>query len=101
MEKFGIFIFAWGWCIMVYSTYIRLFVLRKYKSLIEKMSIDRLLLFVPEISPLNELKNADNPDMKKIYRIIHRYKIIFWAGFISYIVIITADWLVSIIFRQN
>lgn len=50
---------------MVYRTYIRLFVLRKYKSLIEKMSIDRLLLFVPEISPLNELKNADNPDMKK------------------------------------
>ena len=55
MERFGIFILIWGLCIIIYRTYIRLNIFRKYKFLIAELNIDRLLLFIPEITPLRVL----------------------------------------------
>ena len=81
MEKFGIFILIWGLCIIIYRTYIRLNIFRKYKSLIAELSIDRLLLFIPEITPLKELRQSENLYVSKIYKIIRIYKYIFWIGF--------------------
>lgn len=82
MEKFGYFILLWVVCIIIYRTYIRIFVFRKYKSLLEKLSIDRLLLYIPEISPLSELKKSDDAFLKRIYKVMSAYKVLFWGGFI-------------------
>ena len=81
MERFGIFILIWGLCIIIYRTYIQLNTFRKYKFLIAELSIDRLLLFIPEITPLKELRQSENPYVSKIYKIIRIYKYIFWIGF--------------------
>ena len=81
MEKFGIFILIWGLCIIIYRIYIRLNIFRKYKFLIAELSIDRLLLFIPEITPLKELRQSENLYVSKIYKIIRIYKYIFWIGF--------------------
>ena len=81
MEKFGIFILIWGLCIIIYRIYIRLNIFRKYKFLIAGLSIDRLLLFIPEITPLKELRQSENLYVSKIYKIIRIYKYIFWIGF--------------------
>ena len=89
MERFGIFILIWGLCIISYRTYIQLNTFRKYKSLIAGLSIDRLLLFIPEITPLKELLQSENPYVSKIYKIIRIYKYIFWIGFlIAFIVLL-------------
>lgn len=82
MERLGIFILIWGLCIIIYRTYIQLNILRKYKSLIAELSIDRLLLFIPEITPLKELRQSKDPCASKIYKVIHIYKYIFWIGFL-------------------
>ena len=82
MEIFGIFVLIWALCIMIYRTYIRFKIFVKYKILIEELSIDRLLLFIPEIAPLKELKQSNNSNLLKIYKIIRVYKSIFWIGFI-------------------
>ena len=81
MERFGIFILIWGLCIIIYRIYIRLNIFRKYKFLIAGLSIDRLLLFIPEITPLKELRQSENLYVSKIYKIIRIYKYIFWIGF--------------------
>ena len=81
MERFGIFILIWGLCIIIYRTYIRLNIFRKYKFLIAELNIDRLLLFIPEITPLKELRQSENLYVSKIYKIIRIYKYIFWIGF--------------------
>ena len=89
MEKFGIFILIWGLCIIIYRIYIRLNIFRKYKFLIAGLSIDRLLLFIPEITPLKELRQSENPYVSKIYKIIRIYKYICWIGFlIAFIVLL-------------
>ena len=88
MAEFGIFVLIWVICIAIYRTYIRLFVLRKYNSLIERLSIDRILLYIPEISPLSELKNSNDQLLKKIYKTIFTYKIIFWSGFIIILIVV-------------
>ncbi|MGN0739703.1 MAG: hypothetical protein ACI4LX_05990 [Treponema sp.] len=82
MKKFGLFILLWVFCIIIYRTYIRVFVFSKYKSLIEKLNIDRFLLYIPEISPLSELKKSDDLLLKRIYKVVSAYKILFWGGFI-------------------
>lgn len=82
MERFGIFILIWGLCIISYRTYIQLNTFRKYKFLIAELSIDRLLLFIPEITPLRELRQSGNPYISKMYKVIRIYKYIFWLGFL-------------------
>ena len=82
MEIFGIFVFFWVISIIIYRTYIRFSVLRKHKLLIDKLNADHLLLYIPEISPLRELKTSDDLLLKKIYKTIKSYKVLFWGGFV-------------------
>lgn len=88
MEKFGIFILIWGLCIIIYRTYIRFTIFAKYKTLIEELSIDRMLLFIPEIAPLKQLKQSNNSNLLRIYKIIWVYKFVFWIGLIITLVVL-------------
>ena len=78
MERLGIFVLIWPIVVVFYRSFIKIFVLSKYKMLIDKMNIDRLLLFMPEITPIRELKNHEQ--LKKLYKILNLYKYIFWCG---------------------
>ena len=88
MEKFGIFMLIWGLCIIIYRTYIRFTIFVKYKTLIEELSIDRMLLFIPEIAPLKQLKQSNNSNLLRIYKIIWVYKFVFWIGLIITLVVL-------------
>jgi len=88
MEYFGLFILLWLITIAIFRFTIQILVLKKYKVLIAELSIDRLLLFVPEICPLNELAKSRNVVLNKAYKIIMAYKFIFWIGFYMSIIIV-------------
>lgn len=82
MEILCVFVFLWVVSIMIYRTYIKFSILRRHKQLIDKLSVDRFLLYVPEISPLGELKTSNDLVLRKIYKTIASYKILFWGGFV-------------------
>lgn len=48
--------------------------------MIKELSIDRILLFIPEIAPLKELKQSENNYLLMIYKVIRIYKYMFWTG---------------------
>jgi len=91
MEKLGLLILVWVICIMIFRTYIRLYVLKKYSFFLEKLSIDRLLLFLPEIFPLKDIKYTQDLLLKKIYRLIFLYKFIFWVVFLFIFIILMVN----------
>lgn len=88
MGRFGVYIFVWVGIIIVFRTFIQISVLTKYKSLINELSIDRLFLFIPEITPLKELKQSQDINILKIYTVIRSYKFIFWLGFVITFIIL-------------
>ena len=79
MERLGIFVLIWSIVVISYRSFVKIVVLSKYKILIDKLNIDRLLLFIPEITPIKELKNHEK--LKNLYKILKFYKYIFWCGF--------------------
>ncbi|MDY5124220.1 MAG: hypothetical protein SPE59_10550 [Treponema sp.] len=88
MELLGIFILIWFFIISVYRFYLQIFVYKKNKILRNNISVDRILLAIPELAPLKELKNSEDCQISKIYKLIKIYKIIFWLGFLIIFIMI-------------